>query len=110
MCTDEQHQEKLAALKRIETLLVLSIKGRQAIDRNYSVSDTQGFVLDYQDRKHLYIYSSAAITLVIQNIGTVAVSANAWTNLDFREGIKLFTNGTANPVNVLVRATDEVIA
>jgi hypothetical protein len=110
VCSDEQHRQNIAALKRIETLLETLIKGRPAIDRNENISNTQGFVLDYKDRKRLYIFSSIAIVLDLKALGTYAVAANTWTPINFEEGFKLFTVGTTNLVAVVVRATDDMVA
>lgn len=110
MCTDEQHREKMAALERINKSLETLINGRRVIDQTYMVSDTQGFILDYKDRKHLYIYSVNAIVIDLKSLGTLSVTAKTWTSFDYEEGFSVFTSGTTNPVSVLIRATDEVIA
>lgn len=111
MCSDEQHRQKIAALERINKNLELLISGRRPLEQTYSISDSQGVILDYKNRKHLYIYSQTSITLIIdQIIGNISISAKIWTNIDYEQGTKIFTSGTAAPINVQIRATDEVIA
>jgi hypothetical protein len=110
MCTDEQKQADHAKFDEIIRLLKLNVSERPWIDTTYSICDTQGFYLDYKDRKHLYLFSANALTLNLQDIGTLSVSANTWTDISFRQGLRLFTSGTTNPVLVYVRATDETIS
>lgn len=110
MCTDEQHKQKMAALERIEKLLAIKITGREPRNHTISISDIQGYVLDYQDRKHLYLFSTAALFLNLGELGILSIAANTWTLIDFKPGFKLFTSGQATPINLFVRATDEVIA
>ncbi len=110
MCTDEQHAQKMALLQRIDLHLETLIRGRKPQGRTHMISDTQGFFLDYQDRRHLYLYSETALTLNLQNYGTLPVPAKAWTNIDYPEGLQVFTSGTPTPVPISLRATDEVIA
>lgn len=110
MCSDEQHRQKMAALERINKNLEILINGRRPLEQTYAVSDTQGFILDYKNRKHLYIYSLNAITLDLKDLGTLSIPAKTWTGLDYEQGTKLFTSGTATPVNIRIRATDEAVA
>ncbi len=100
----------MTILGSIEKLLKQRVNGRPAIDQMYSISDTQGFHLDYKGRKHLFIWSNAAITLSLGVLGSYSITQNVWTVLDFEADFKLFTSGTTNPVNVLIRATDEGVA
>lgn len=105
-------EEQLAALARIEAQLkTLTSGGHDAapLDQTYYVSNTQGFFLDYKGRKKLYLFATAAMTLSLADIGTLAVSANTWTDISFRQGLQLFTTNLANPTAVLVRATNEII-
>ena len=101
----EDGDETLRVLKRIARLL-----DREYIDQHHAISDTQSTLfLDYKGRKHLYLFSPSTITLNLHDIGTLAVSANTWTDISFRETLQVFTSGQATPVFVLVRATDDLI-
>lgn len=83
---------------------------RPRIGATYLISDTQGFVLDYRNRLHVYMFATVALTLNLQDIGTFAVAANTWTDISFREHIRLFTSGQATPVPVYIVCADETIA
>src|SRR5579885_22631 len=99
-------QEKLDEMIR---LLRLNVTQRPYIDQYYAVSQSQGFFLDYKDRKHLYIFSSVALTLTIGTIGSLTVAANTWTDISFPPNLQIFASGQASAVLVLMRATDETI-
>ncbi len=99
-------QEKLDEMIR---LLRLNVTQRPYIDQTYAVSQSQGFFLDYKDRKHLYIFSATALTLTIGTIGTLNVAANTWTDISFPPNLQIFATGQVTAVLVLVRATDETI-
>ncbi len=102
--------ELLAALAKIERLLKEQSARRDYVDQGYSVSDTQGFPLDYKGYRYLYVFSGSALTFKIGNTATLAIAANTWTPLQFRAGHRIFTSGQATPVNVLIRATDDLFA
>ncbi len=106
MCDADQHAQYMAALARIEQLNTLLIFGRPAIDQFYSVSSTQGFMLDYKNRKHIYIFSPSQITLDLGVLGKFAINANIWTNIDFQQNTEIIS--TSSPIiSVLIRATDD---
>ncbi len=109
MCSDEQHAQKMAALARIEKNQRILIEGRTPQRQDYSISDTQGFHLDYKNRKHVFIYSDVPLVLQLTS-HTYPVFQQIWTCLDFIEaGFKLFTVGTASPVRIKMCATDDMI-
>lgn len=92
-------------LKRLIKLL-----DRSYIDQTYALSNTQSTLfLDYKGRKHLYMFSSVALTLNLYDIGTLAVPANTWTDISFKETIQVFTTNQSALVLVFVRATDDLI-
>lgn len=108
MCTEEQHQEKLALLHSINTRLA-AIEGKNPIDATLLISTTQPYVVDFKNRKHIFVWSANALTFTIEDIGQIAVSANTWTNIGYQEGMRLVPQTTPNPVAIFVRATDESI-
>lgn len=96
--------ELLKALERIEARL----DRRRFTDTTCSVDDSQSsLILDYQGYHYLYLWSPTAITLKLNDLGTVAIAAGAWANVSFRPNTKVFTSGQATPVLVVLRATDE---
>src|SRR5260370_42648228 len=101
MCTDEQNQKLLDALK----LLV----PRDPVGQTYLVSDTQGFYLDYKNRKHLYVFTPTAMTFNLNDIGNVDIPAKIFTEMSFRQRMRIFTISQPNPVNVWMLATDDVL-
>lgn len=104
--------EKELLLERLDEmirLLRLNVTQRPYIDQTYAVSASQGFFLDYKDRKHLYIFSPVSLTLAIGTIGSLTVPANTWTDISFPPNLQIFATGQANAILVLVRATDETI-
>ncbi len=106
MCDSDQHAQYMAALARIEQQNNLLISGRPAIDQFYSISSTQGMMLDYKNRKHIYIFSSVPITLNLGILGNFTVNASTWTNIDFQQNSEI-TSTSSTIISVLVRATDD---
>lgn len=112
MCTEEQHNQKMAALARIEHALQTLIRGRPALDHIYNISNVKGFQLDYRNRKHVYIWTAASgLSLDLKDLGILALTQYAWTLIDFHENFEIFaTAATTTDTAVYVRCTDEVIA
>lgn len=106
MCTEEQHQEKMTALARIEKML----KPRPPIDYTVMIADHQGYIFDYRNRKHVFIWlPSTSLTLVFGQFGTCVVATQVWVNLGIQEGLEVVTSGQSTPTVMYVRCTDEVI-
>ena len=102
--------ELLKVLTRIEANTTKLLEGRTPLGHTYFVGNTQSdWYLNYRGRKHLYVFSSTMLTLQLNDIGTLSVSANTWTNVDFKEGIQIFTTNQATALPVWVLATDETI-
>lgn len=112
MCTEEQHKQTVAALARIEKLLEQRVRGRPPIDKMYNISATKGFPLNYFNRKHVFLWTAAAsLTLDLKDLGSLAVSPETWTSINFHEGFEIFaTSATTTDTQVFVRCTDETIA
>lgn len=112
MCEKDFQDKQLAALSRIEKLLDTQINGRDAgpEDQTYVIGNSQSnLILNYKGRKHLYLFAGVGLTLNLNDIGTLVVAANTWTDISFRPGMQLFTTNQATPVAVLVRATNEIV-
>jgi hypothetical protein len=74
------------------------------------VSDSQGFILDFKHRLHVYAYAPTGVTLNLNDLGTLAVTANTWTDISVKPNLKIFTTGQATPVLLHLRATDALNA
>ena len=114
MCTEAQKERELQLLDRLERTLagpVFSQKAREPVGYTCLVGNTQSsFFLDYKGFKHVYIWSSTTLHLNLQDIGTLLVTANTWTNCDFRQNTQLFTTDQSTALPIWVLCTDEVIA
>lgn len=106
MCSKEDHVEQLALLERIEKA-VLSTAKRPPIDSSPQISASQPLVIDYKDRRHLFLISANALTFTVEDLGTLTVAQNTWTNIGYQEGMRLVPTAQATLVPVFVRATDE---
>lgn len=64
--------------------------------------------LDYRERKYLYALAGSAITLVPSTGGTIALTANQWSNISLPRGTTLTVQGgsDAAPATVWIRACD----
>jgi len=98
MCSDVT--EKL--LQRI----LDAVDNNDNIDSTYSISASQPLIIDYKERKYLFVRSSTNFTLSLEDIGSLPVPANTWVNLSYQQGIRLVPSVAAT---VLVRATDNYI-
>ncbi len=101
--------ELLAALATLTRAVEKQTLKRGFIDQTYEVSDTQGFILDYKGYRYLFVYAGTSLTFLIGS-SSYSIAANTWTPLQFKEGYKIFTSGTANPTGIRVRATDDLFA
>ncbi|SRR5579885_1273365 len=106
MCSDEQHNENMAALECIRKLLTY----RQPTDQLIMISDYQGWPMDYKGYKHVFMWSPQAINLNLGDYGTGPIQPQIWVNLGIKTGIKIFTSGQgAAAIPVMLRFTDEII-
>jgi hypothetical protein len=109
MCTEDQHHEKMRVLASIEKKLDTLTKGRPPIVRTIAFSATNAYMLDYMDRKHVYMFSTVPLILDLKALGTYPIPQNTWTPIDFQPGMSLFALGQTSNVNVMVRGSDEVV-
>ncbi len=106
MCTEHEHKIQ-ATLETIERLL----KRQPPEQLTCPISDAQAIVFDYRGRKYLYIWSPVALTLNLGDQGTLAVSANTWTDLTgFKPNMRVTTSGYGNvPAYITLLATNDLI-
>jgi hypothetical protein len=104
-----RHHEQLDTLKQIERLL-LSMAIHEPIDRVVQISAQQPYVINYLERRHVYIWlPSSSLTLSFEDYGTGTVSAQIWVNLGMPQGIRVFAPAVLAPTPIYIRCTDEVI-
>lgn len=107
MSMEDIQQQKLRQLQAIEET-IKAVFHREPIDTVVPIGTNRPYFLDYKDRKYVYAYSSTALTLTLEDIGTVSITANQWTNICFPEGLRMYAVGKSVPVVILVRCTDEL--
>jgi hypothetical protein len=77
------------------------------IDETVSISVGKTWILDYKGYHYVYIFSSHGFTLTAEDLGTVLISANAWTPVNLQQGQR-FTIASGGPYTFLARATDDL--
>ena len=97
-------------MKDIHALLKYALEIRDDQDATFNISSTIPVVIDYKNRDRVFIISSQALTLTIEDIGTIGLSANTWQDISFPAGIRIYASGQTSPVKVFVRATDKFMA
>lgn len=105
MCEANIDQKILEELIAIRRQLESYENNNRHIDQYYQLSINAPLTLDYKDRKYLYAWT-ATTTVCTATIGSISLTANAWTNISLGEGSQLIPPA-GNPVQVLVRATNE---
>lgn len=105
-----RHHEQLDTLKQIERLL-LSQAYQPPIDDVFQISSSKPYVLDYQERRHVFLWLPAtSLTLSFEDYGTGIVSAQLWVNIGMPTSTRIFapllTTGTTP---IFIRCTNEVI-
>lgn len=106
MCDSPELLKALDELKQILQPSPLKTPTWQTI----MISDTQGWQMDYKSFKHVYLWiPGSGLTLNLGEYGTGPVQAQVWVNLGIKPGVKIFTSGTANPVPVILKFSDEVV-
>ncbi len=113
MSTLEKLEEQiLEELQHLNTNLHTIIEGRPPIFSAVQLSSTMPYIIDYKERKHVYIWlPSSALALSFEDYGSGTVQAQVWVNLGLPEGIRVFaTNQTSGTTPLYIKCTDEVIA
>jgi len=91
-----------------QALLDLSnaVKARPARDEIVEISATKPLVLDFKGRYYVMLFTANALTLSLEDLGSITVTANSWTDISFVQAMRIFATGQATNVPVLVRCTD----
>ncbi len=103
-----RHHEKLDTLKQIERLLLAATK-YPPIDQTVQFSATQPYIVDYKERRHIYVWLPVAQAVSMEDYGSGTLLAQVWINLGLQEGTRIFATGSSTTVPMIVRCSDEVI-
>lgn len=101
--------DAIQALTQQVSLLVKDIqRERTFVDRPVQVGATIQYTVDYLERKYLYVLASSALTLVPSTGGTLALTANKWTQLSLPRGTTVTVQGGSDsaPAVIQIRACD----
>lgn len=90
--------DELVNMMRLERIFV---------DRPVAISQSVPYVVDYKQRKFLYLLCMNALTLVI-NGNNITTTPGKWTAISYPVGTSITASGVsdASPIAVTVRATD----
>lgn len=72
------------------------------------VQNGQPYVVNYKNRRHLFLWCITNFTATIGTYGSFSFVAGNWYNISFRDSTPI-TLTSATSVNILVKATNEVI-
>lgn len=109
MCDSAISLEQVELLQQIERLL-LSVAYLPYIDETYLISATQPYVVDYKDRRHVFIWTPTSQAVSLEDFGNGTLAAQVWTNLGLPQGLKIYATGVTNgTVPIMIRCTNEVI-
>ena len=103
MPSEQQHAEYMRLLNDIHS----AAKGRPNIDDTVLISATNPYVVDFKDRYHIFLWTGTGFTLTLEDLGTLSLSANTFTNISFRTGMKLYAQNQSAALPVLIRCTDQ---
>jgi hypothetical protein len=103
MHSEEYQKESLDLLQQ----LVDKLSKRPPLNAMYMISATTPYVLDYKERKHVFLYSANTLTLTLEDLGDITVPQNTWLNMGFETGLRVFASGQSANVPIFIKATDE---
>ena len=98
----------------LETLIVLldqQNREQSPIDHDEQISASQAYVVDYKNRKHVYIWSPTTIQLSVEDFGTGTIQPQVWLNIGVPQGTRITAPSvTGTTTYIKVRCTNELIA
>ena len=109
---DEQtyQEQSLKLLQSINERLAGAAGNRKPFWEKVAISATVPIIVDYRDRKHVYLFTQNTLTLTLEDMGTLAVTAGTWADISFRPGMNIFAQSQASIVYVDVLQTDDAPA
>lgn len=75
-------------------------------DETITISPNKPWTLDYKGYHYVYVFSANGFTLTAEDLGTISVSANAWTPVNLQQGQRLTVSNSS--FTFLARATDDL--
>ncbi len=110
MCDDvamtSRHNETIQQLKQIERLLETAAL-RPDEDQEVFISSVNPYLVNFQERRRLYITANISAIITVEDIATVFVPANTWTDIGYQQGHRVFyPDGGITGARFLVRASD----
>lgn len=99
-------QEILNTLQEIHESI---LQKRDPIDQTIMASSTQPWVVDYRNRKHIFLWFPTAQTVSFEDFGTGPVTAQVWMNIAMPPSTRMFITSSSALVEFMVRYTDEII-
>jgi len=109
---EKLNEQILEQLELFNNSLHQLIAGRPPIFSVEQLSSTRPYIIDYKERKHVYIWlPSSSLALSFEDYGTGTIQAQVWINLGLPEGIRVFATAiTSGTTPMYIKCTDEVIA
>ena|SRR2546427_6754238 len=95
---------------RLLERIVENTKGnekRVPLDEVVMVSATTPWIVNYKERKNIYVYSQNDLTLTFEDFGSFILAANTWTLLNFLTGMRVYAKGQTANVPLFFRCADE---
>lgn len=78
------------------------------IDQTIMIGANVPFVVDYKQRRHIYIWSPTSISLSIEDYGTGTIPAQQWINIGIKAGTSIFApTFTTATTPLMIRWSDE---
>ena len=110
MCEEYQLQT-IELLREIRELLVGYLIYRDPLDSILQASATTPFFLDYKERRHLFVWNpnQSAVTLLLEDYGSLSVAPSVWTALPFPTGMRIFLSGQTYLLPLMLRCTDSQV-
>jgi hypothetical protein len=115
----KHHQERMAAHEATQNMLVKilecllsehnrqkNLAERRSFDEMVAISASIPIVLDYRERKHIYIFSAQSLTLSLEDMGQIALTPGTWEEISFRPGLNIYAIGQTATVYVAVKQTE----
>lgn len=105
-----EHDQVLDSIDN--SLLLLSqaaLEKRSPIDQTIMASNTQPWVVDYRNRKHIFIWFPSAQSISFDDFGTGPIQAQVWINIGMPQGTRMFITTATGPTEFMIRCTDETI-
>lgn len=105
-------EDILSAIHLLTQEVNLLVKAGQReltfVDRSVQIGATINYTVDFLEHRYLYILAPSNVTLNISTGGTLAITANVWTNISFPRGTSITVSGGSDtaPGVFIIRAGD----